>query len=75
MVGLIQIMSQAGFFIPCTSAKIRLCDRILTKMSHIDDFENNVSTFTMELKEISYIIHNSSENSLVLIDELGRGRD
>ncbi|KAF0993153.1 hypothetical protein HZS_264, partial [Henneguya salminicola] len=73
MVGILHIMAQMGCFVPCSFAKIRLCDQIFTRMANNDDLENNISTFTMEMTEMSYMMQNMTDKSLLLIDELGRG--
>ncbi|XP_049595657.1 mutS protein homolog 4 [Syngnathus scovelli] len=72
-VALCQIMAQIGSFVPAEYASFRVADQIFTRIGIDDDFETNSSTFMMEMKEVSYIIHNVSERSLIIIDELGRG--
>ncbi|XP_061649838.1 mutS protein homolog 4 isoform X3 [Phyllopteryx taeniolatus] len=72
-VALCQIMAQIGSFIPAEYASFRIADQIFTRIGIDDDFETNSSTFMVEMKEVSYIIHNVSEQSLIIIDELGRG--
>ncbi|XP_041669007.1 mutS protein homolog 4 [Cheilinus undulatus] len=72
-VALCQIMAQIGSFVPAEYASFRVADQIFTRIGVDDDFETNCSTFMLEMKEISYIIHNASDQSLIIIDELGRG--
>ncbi|XP_014842567.1 PREDICTED: mutS protein homolog 4 isoform X1 [Poecilia mexicana] len=72
-VALCQIMAQIGSFVPAEYASFRIADQIFTRIGVDDDFETNSSTFMLEMKEISYIIHNASDRSLTIIDELGRG--
>ncbi|XP_005477028.1 mutS protein homolog 4 isoform X1 [Oreochromis niloticus] len=72
-VALCQIMAQIGSFVPAEYACFRVADQIFTRIGVDDDFETNSSTFMLEMKEISYIIHNASDKSLIIIDELGRG--
>uniref|UniRef100_A0A8C2ZWZ7 MutS homolog 4 n=1 Tax=Cyclopterus lumpus TaxID=8103 RepID=A0A8C2ZWZ7_CYCLU len=72
-VALCQIMAQIGSFVPAAYAAFRVADQIFTRIGVDDDFETNSSTFMLEMKEISYIIHNVSDRSLIIIDELGRG--
>ncbi|XP_030643259.1 mutS protein homolog 4 [Chanos chanos] len=72
-VALCQIMAQIGSFVPAEYASFRIADQIFTRIGVDDDFETNSSTFMVEMKEISYIIHNASDRSLIIIDELGRG--
>ncbi|KAJ8341630.1 hypothetical protein SKAU_G00339210 [Synaphobranchus kaupii] len=72
-VALCQIMAQIGSFVPAEYASFRIAHQIFTRIGVDDDFETNSSTFMVEMKEISYIIHNVSDRSLIIIDELGRG--
>nr|XP_040055241.1 mutS protein homolog 4 isoform X1 [Gasterosteus aculeatus aculeatus] len=72
-VALCQVMAQIGSFVPADYASFRVADQIFTRIGVDDDFETNSSTFMLEMKEISYIIHNVSDRSLIIIDELGRG--
>ncbi|RWS03284.1 mutS protein 4-like protein [Dinothrombium tinctorium] len=72
-VALLQIMAQSGCFVAAKKATFRIADQIFTRIGSNDDIESNCSTFAIELKETLYIFENLSENSLVLIDELGRG--
>uniref|UniRef100_A0A4W5JMF8 MutS homolog 4 n=1 Tax=Hucho hucho TaxID=62062 RepID=A0A4W5JMF8_9TELE len=72
-VALCQIMAQMGSFVPAEYASFRIADQIFTRIGVDDDFETNSSTFMVEMKEVSYLIHNVSDRSLIIIDELGRG--
>lgn len=70
---LIIIMAWIGSFVPAKYASIGFIDKIFTRIGSADDLSNGYSTFMMEMVEISNILHNATSNSLVLIDELGRG--
>jgi DNA mismatch repair protein MutS len=59
--------------VPATSAKIGLVDRIFTRIGSSDDLAGGRSTFMVEMMETANILHNATENSLVLMDEIGRG--
>ncbi|KAM9801441.1 mutS protein homolog 4 [Neosynchiropus ocellatus] len=72
-VALCQIMAQIGSFVPAEYASFRVADQIFTRIGVDDDFETSCSTFMLEMKEVSYIVHNASARSLIIIDELGRG--
>lgn len=72
-IALIVIMSWIGSFVPAKYALIGSIDKIFTRIGAADDLSNGCSTFMMEMTEISNILHNATSNSLVLIDELGRG--
>ena len=72
-VGLIQILAQAGSYVPAQSAKIGLVDRIFTRIGSSDDISRGDSTFMVEMREASTIVRKATSRSLVLIDEIGRG--
>lgn len=72
-IGLLVIMGQIGAPIPATSAKFSLIDRIFTRLGAQDDILAGQSTFLVELNETSAILKHATVNSLVLLDELGRG--
>ncbi|MBN3298758.1 MSH4 protein, partial [Amia calva] len=72
-VALCQVLAQIGSYVPAEYASFRIADQIFTRIGVDDDFETNSSTFMVEMKEIAYIIHNVSDRSLIIIDELGRG--
>ena len=70
---LIVLMAQIGSFVPAASAKIGYCDKIFTRVGASDNISRGESTFMVEMLETSMILHNLSERSLVLLDEIGRG--
>lgn len=72
-VGLIQLMTQIGSFIPAESAKISICDRIFTRVGAVDDIATGQSTFMVEMNETANILNHATDKSLVLLDEIGRG--
>ena len=72
-IGLIQLMAQIGSWVPATSAKVGIADRIFTRVGAVDDLAAGQSTFMVEMAETANILHHASERSLVLLDEIGRG--
>ncbi|QCI20560.1 DNA mismatch repair protein MutS [Buchnera aphidicola (Brachycaudus cardui)] len=72
-IALIVIMAWIGSFVPAKFASIGIIDKIFTRIGSGDDLSNGYSTFMMEMTDMSNILHNATCNSLVLIDELGRG--
>ena len=72
-VGLIQLLAQVGSFVPAASARLPVCDRIFTRVGASDNLVRGQSTFMVEMSETASILHNASERSLVLLDEIGRG--
>ncbi|XP_072275595.1 mutS protein homolog 4 [Pyxicephalus adspersus] len=72
-IALFQIMAQIGSFVPAQYCSLRIAKQIFTRIGMDDDIETNASTFMREMKEITYIIQNVNEKSLIIIDELGRG--
>ncbi len=70
---LIVLMSQVGSFIPATSAKIGLVDRIFTRVGASDDLASGQSTFMVEMSEVANILTNATQRSLLILDEIGRG--
>lgn len=70
---LITLLAHIGSFIPAKSALIGPIDRIFTRIGASDDLASGRSTFMVEMTETANILHNASEKSLVLIDEIGRG--
>lgn len=70
---LIVLLAQIGSFVPAASAKIGLVDRIFTRIGSSDDLAGGRSTFMVEMMETANILHNASDRSLVLMDEIGRG--
>ncbi len=72
-VGLLQIMAQIGSWIPAKSATIGIADQLFTRVGAVDDLASGQSTFMVEMIETAFILNNATENSLVLLDEIGRG--
>jgi len=70
---LIVLLAHIGCFVPADSAKIGLVDRIFTRIGASDDLASGRSTFMVEMTETANILHNATEKSLVLLDEIGRG--
>lgn len=70
---LIVLMAQVGSFVPATSARIGYVDKIFTRVGASDNISRGESTFMVEMTETSTILHNLSERSLILLDEIGRG--
>lgn len=70
---LIVLMAQVGSFVPAKSAKIGYVDKIFTRVGASDNISRGESTFMVEMTETSTILHNLSERSLILLDEIGRG--
>ncbi len=72
-VALIVLMAHAGSFVPARSARIGPIDQIFTRIGAADDLAGGRSTFMVEMTESANILHNATEKSLVLMDEVGRG--
>ena len=72
-IGLCSILAHMGCFVPATSASIPLLDRILTRVGTADSIVRGASTFMIEMQQIVNILDRVTRNSLVIIDELGRG--
>lgn len=72
-VALITLMAQIGSFIPAATGDISICDKIFTRIGASDDLAGGKSTFMVEMWEVSNILKNATNNSLVLLDEVGRG--
>ncbi|WP_024547974.1 DNA mismatch repair protein MutS [Siccibacter turicensis] len=70
---LIVLMAHIGSFVPASQAEIGPVDRIFTRVGAADDLASGRSTFMVEMTETANILHNATENSLVLMDEIGRG--
>jgi DNA mismatch repair protein MutS len=72
-IGLIALMAQVGSFVPASSARIGVVDRIFTRVGASDNLVRGQSTFMVEMSETSAILHTATARSLVLLDEIGRG--
>ena len=72
-VAIITLMAHIGSYVPATSAKIALTDKIFTRVGASDDLAFGQSTFMVEMSEVSYILNNATNNSLIILDEVGRG--
>ncbi|KAI0442261.1 DNA mismatch repair protein Msh4 [Xylaria telfairii] len=73
MVALMQIMAQIGSFVPAQYAAFPIIQQLFVRMSTDDNIEANMSTFSLEMREIAFILRNINNKSLAIIDELGRG--
>jgi len=72
-VAMITLMAHIGCFVPATSAKICLVDKIFSRIGASDDLSMGQSTFMVEMSEVSNILSNATNNSLLILDEIGRG--
>lgn len=72
-IALITLMAHVGSFVPAKKAEIALADRIFTRIGASDDLSYGQSTFMVEMIEVAEILHNATMNSLVIMDEIGRG--
>ncbi|MBU4504130.1 MAG: DNA mismatch repair protein MutS [Proteobacteria bacterium] len=72
-VALIVLMAQMGSFVPAETASIGITDRIFTRVGALDNLSSGQSTFMVEMEETANILNNANEQSLVIMDEIGRG--
>ncbi len=72
-VALITLLAHVGSFVPAKSAEIPLTDKIFTRIGASDNLISDQSTFMVEMNEVANIIHNATEKSLLILDEVGRG--
>ena len=70
---LITLLAQAGSFVPATAAEVGVVDGIYTRVGALDELAQGRSTFMVEMQELSNILHSATEDSLVILDEVGRG--
>ena len=72
-VAMIVMMAQMGSFVPARSARLSVCDRVFTRVGAADDLSSGQSTFMMEMNEVANILNNATSDSLIVLDEIGRG--
>ena len=72
-VAIITLMAQIGSFVPATMAEIGVVDAVFTRVGASDDLASGQSTFMVEMSEMAYILKNATKNSLLILDEIGRG--
>lgn len=72
-IGIIMIMTQIGSFVPADSATVGIIDKLFTRVGASDNLAEGESTFLVEMQETANIINNATKNSLIILDEIGRG--
>ncbi len=72
-IAIISLMAQIGSFVPAKKAKLKIFDRIFTRIGARDDLASNRSTFLVEMSEVATILHSATSESLIILDEVGRG--
>ncbi|MFT4244050.1 MAG: DNA mismatch repair protein MutS [Candidatus Woesearchaeota archaeon] len=72
-VALISILAQCGFYVPATNAQLKIYDSIFTRIGAQDNLSENESTFMVEMTESAHILQHATTNSLIILDEIGRG--
>jgi DNA mismatch repair protein MutS len=72
-IGLIQVLAQMGSWVPAEKARLGIVDRLFTRVGASDNLARGQSTFLVEMIETANILHNATDRSLVLLDEIGRG--
>ncbi|KAB2954658.1 DNA mismatch repair protein MutS [Heliorestis acidaminivorans] len=72
-VALIVLMAQIGSFVPASACSIGVVDRIFTRVGASDDLATGQSTFMVEMTEVAHILHHATDQSLIILDEVGRG--
>ena len=72
-VALLTLLAHTGSFLPATSARVDLIDRIFTRIGASDDLSRGQSTFMVEMSETANILNNATQRSLIILDEIGRG--
>ena len=72
-VALMTIMAHMGAFLPADYVSMRITDHLFTRIGCDDSLQSNASSFMLEMKEMAFIFQNLTRDSLIIIDELGRG--